>query len=429
MLSPILLSPHQAQRSSKRKTRSKQRRKQACQSDEFVARQIAGVREPKTLAQYAQQSQDDFVASCNLATFNKHQSTFRKWFVFCAVTGCTPYITHASPAPLVASQGEGYLSFLRENGIESGDSLIRYTRAVSNLHKQMGLPDPWLRAPSVLPMAAVLAKWLDAHPVKPLRRKKMLLPSQFRLLLLSCDMQNPADRLFRCVLMICLFLGMRAGDFLPLSAEFDADTSFCRGDVSMQTESVSGHPLPAHLLLEFRATKNRRMRVGGCPALFKPVLPHPNLPWGDLHAALIAYAAEVCHPHMRFPFFVNWDFTASAWGSTPFTVSQFRAKLNERMRLLFPNSMGVGVHTFRILTNTVMVEHQHSESFSAEDICMVMDWHSIEKKKHVGQLYGRTPPLRMFSLLDQIHLILMNAKVWTVSSAQYQAFLGGNSLD
>ena len=54
---------------------------------------------------------------------------------------------------------------------------------------------------------------------------------------------------------------------------------------------------------------------------------------------------------MRFPFFVNWDFTTAAWGSTPFTVSQFRAKLNERMRLLFPNSMGVGVHTFRILTN------------------------------------------------------------------------------
>ena len=78
-----------------------------------------------------------------------------------------------------------------------------------------------------------------------------------------------------------------------------------------------------------------------------------------------------------------------------------------------------------------MVEHQHSESFSAEDICMVMDWHSIEQNKHMSdrQLYGRAPPLRIFSLLDQIHLILMNAKVWTVSSAQYQAFLGGNSLD
>ena len=59
-----------------------------------------------------------------------------------------------------------------------------------------------------------------------------------------------------------------------------------------------------------------------------------------------------------------------------------------------------------------------------------MDWHYIEQKKYVGQLvYGQAPPLRMFSLLIQIHFILMNAKVWTVSSAQYQAFLGGNSLD
>jgi hypothetical protein len=165
-------------------------------------------------------------------------------------------------------------------------------------------------------------------------------------------MQNPADRLFRCVLMICLFLGMRAGDILSLSAEFDADTEFCRGDVSMQTETISGHPLPAYLLLEFRATKNRRMRVGGCLALFKPVLPHPDLPWSDLRAALLDYAAEVCHPGMRFPFFVNWNFATATWGSTPFTVSQFRAKWNERMRLLFPYSMGVGVHTFRILTNT-----------------------------------------------------------------------------
>jgi hypothetical protein len=89
----------------------------------------------------------------------------------------------------------------------------------------------------------------------------------------------------------------------------------------------------------------------------------PDLPWEDLHAVLIAYAAEVCHPGMRFPFFVNWDFTSATWGSLPFTVSQFRAKLNERMRLLFPSSIGVGVHTFRILTNNVMVEHQHTVTY------------------------------------------------------------------
>ena len=82
-----------------------------------------------------------------------------------------------------------------------------------------------------------------------------------------------------------------------------------------------------------------------------------------------------------------------------------------------------------MVTHDKIRDECHSESFSAEDICMVMDWHSIEQKKHVGQLYGRAPPLRMFSLLDQIHLILMNDNVWTVSSAQYQAFLGGNSLD
>jgi hypothetical protein len=241
-----------------------------------------------------------------------------------------------------------YCEWLLQNKISTFGSVEKYVRGLRLHHERNYRPNP-LQLSEVYDFKRYFSNMdRDIQLVGTPQSMKAMLPFHlFLVFVYSWDITDPMQAQLAAVSLLVLFNGLRMGDLLP-------DRSSDWNHVWYLTIKLYD-PWSRGALLSLPKTKNRPR---GPPLyIFSPV----NT-WDTdacCHTALNRHFGNLISlngpQHGDLPLFRQWDSSAQRFKPEALSVCDIRALFSTRLKTLFPSLPVIGVHTYRICSNNLMI--------------------------------------------------------------------------
>ena len=285
-------------------------------------------------------------------TDENHEYLIQKYLDFVAVKGTavgihpiTKTFDHLG-GEARAAIGIIFIEWLLKNKITTYNSVEKYVSGLRLYHQRM-----YKRNPLILSEVHDFKRYWstlknDLDLVGTPDSLKAMLPFQlFLVFIYLWDVSDPMQAQLKAISLLVLFNGLRMGDLLPAKP---ADWNW----IWYLTIKLYS-PSPDGALLSLPKTKNR-----------------PQGPPLYIHAAVNRLDREACprtaleqhfvnlgvtKDHGDLPLFRRWDASKGQFTKEALSVADVRYAFSNRFKLLFPHLPRIGVHTFRVSSNNLMI--------------------------------------------------------------------------